>query len=63
MLKINKLAHAVYSGDWHDAPLKWEVLFGSERQMFATRKDARLYARCRRMGGSFQEAIRLYLAA
>lgn len=59
---IGKLAHNVLAGDWHDKPLRWEVRTGSERQLFSTRRDAALYARCRRMAGTESGAISLFLS-
>jgi hypothetical protein len=60
-LIINKLPNGILSGDWHDQPLRWEVVGpASERQMFATKRDATTYARMRRNSGTQQVAIRQF---
>jgi hypothetical protein len=61
MPTVQKMETRVYSGDWHDKPLCWEVLGpGSERQMFSTRAEARRYAAIRRESSCFQEACRRF---
>ena len=47
---VRALAHALFAGDWHDKPLKWEAAGPGERerQCFATKKDATVYAKLRR---------------
>ncbi len=55
---LTKLAHPIHSGDWHDRPGKWQVN-GPESEMqtgFPTRKEAEMYAKCRRHSTSANEA-------
>lgn len=60
-INILKLAAPIHDGDWHDAPLKWQVAGpGDERQNFATKKNAMLYAKIRRGAKDFVEASRIY---
>ena len=59
---VEKLPNGVCVGDWHDRPLHWLVRTGLERQLFATRRDASLYAQCRRMAGTEHGAIQLFLS-
>lgn len=61
-LTIQKLASPVRSGDWHDKPMRWEVL-GAERQMFATKKNATLWAKLRKASGSFNDTFMKYMQA
>ena len=60
-LTISKLATPVRCGDWHDRPLKWEVN-GAEKQLFATKKDALLWAKIRRHSASFLETFDKFVA-
>jgi len=61
-ITITKLQHAIHSGDWHDAPLKWAVLGPlTERQLFATKRDATIYKRLRRSAQNDQQAQRAFL--
>lgn len=61
---VSKLDHAIFAGDWHDAPLRWQAVGPEdrERQCFATRAHARQYAAFRRVM-SEQEAHRAYVEA
>ena len=61
-ITITKLSSPVHSGDWHDAPLKWSVNGPlTERQLFATKRDATIYKRLRRSAQSVQAATRAYI--
>ncbi|AKF13639.1 hypothetical protein PHIN3_376 [Sinorhizobium phage phiN3] len=61
---VSKLAREIHDGDWHDAPLRWQVAGpGAEIQNFSTKKDALLYAKLRRKAKSFQEASDMYRVA
>lgn len=42
---ILKLESPKYYGDWHDKPVKWNVVWNNKNQLFATKKDAQTYAR------------------
>jgi len=58
---INKLPNGILSGDWHDKPLRWEVVGpAGERQLFATKRDSEIYRRIRRKSGLQTEAIRKF---
>lgn len=57
---IERLQSPEHSGDWHDKPLRWKVN-GPEVQKFATKRDAKLWARFRSKM-SFNEAMTTYLA-
>lgn len=61
-IDIEKLAHPIYCGDWHDKPLRWCCVSADERQNFSTKKEAKLYRVIRRRSGSEGEAIRAYAA-
>ena len=62
MMIIEKLPHAVHAGDWHDKPLKWQVKGpGAELQRFSTLKDAKLWRKSRRMAGTFNGGMKLFL--
>jgi len=62
-ITITKLSSPVHSGDWHDAPLKWAVLGPlTERQLFATKRDATIYKRLRKNAQNDFEATRAYIA-
>lgn len=61
-IRIERLARPIHEGDWHDTPLKWEVIGpGDELQRFSTRDDARRYRRIRRRSASFNEACNAYV--
>lgn len=61
MIKIEKLASQIHSGDWHDKPLRWKVSGPAyEQQLFSTRADARRYARIRRKADSFNAACNAF---
>jgi hypothetical protein len=46
---VNRLERAYHQGDWHDKPLRYEVIVSGElRQCFSTKKDATRYASLRR---------------
>jgi hypothetical protein len=61
-ITIAKLATEIHDGDWHDAPLRWQVAGpGTEIQNFSTKKDAMLYARIRRKSDSWQAASTQYV--
>jgi len=56
-ITISPLAKPIYSGDWHDKPLRWSVDGpNTEVQQFSTKKDATLYRRIRRQSASLLEA-------
>lgn len=58
------LARPIHSGDWHDAPSKWQAVGpGTEVQQFSTKKDAMLYAKIRRHAKTFKEACDKYVLA
>lgn len=59
--RVEKLEHAERFGDWHDKPLRWRVVTGTELQKFATKEDARLYARARRMSVDERSAGNLWM--
>lgn len=62
-ITISRLDRPERYGDWHDKPLKWQVLGpATEVQKFSTRKEAELYARLRRKTDQ-PNAIRLYVAS
>lgn len=51
-VRVEKLPHPEHCGDWHDKPVRWNVICGSKNQKFSTKKDAETYARLwRRNGG------------
>lgn len=56
-----KLDTPIYDGDWHDAPLKWQVR-GPEVQNFSTKKMAMTWMRLRNKM-SFDEAQRMFMRA
>jgi hypothetical protein len=58
--QVTKLVHPIHCGDWHDKPLRWNVICGSKNQMFSTKKDAVLYARIWRRAGDEMTAINEY---
>jgi hypothetical protein len=63
-VKVSRLENPYHAGDWHDPVLKWTVTGpNNERQDFSTKKDALLYAKCRRNSASFKEAGDKYLIA
>jgi hypothetical protein len=54
----------VSAGDWHDRPLRYEVLGpGSECQVFSTMREAKQYRAIRRRSLSEKEAIHAYVVA
>jgi hypothetical protein len=58
---VSRLERTEHSGDWHDSPLKWQVVGpGTEVQKFFTKKNALLYAKIRRNSKDFNEACRKY---
>ena len=62
-VKVARMGHIEHHGDWHDKPCKWEVIGpNTERQVFSTRKDAELYAKCRRNSESFMDGQRKWMA-
>ena len=62
VITYSRMEREVYSGDWHDTPLRWEVLGPeAERQMFSTRDDARRYASIRRKAPDFNTASSEYI--
>lgn len=61
MIKIEKMAKAQASGDWHDRPLRWSVTGpANEVQKFPTWKEARKYAVIRRAAKDQREAFHRY---
>ena len=61
IITVTRLDQPYHSGDWHDKPLAWAVDGpGLEVQHFSTRKNAELYARCRRKASGMNEASNLY---
>jgi hypothetical protein len=64
-IKISKLDRPVHAGDWHDKPLRWEVTSDApwvHRQLMTTRKQARQWASCLRMAGTWVGATNLFLS-
>jgi hypothetical protein len=57
---IEKLARPIREGDWHDAPLRWEVR-GPEVQRFTTKRGAQLWIRLRRQHADFNDAVRAFV--
>lgn len=58
---VTKLDEPVFSGDWHDAPMKWAVVGpAAEIQFFSTKANAWKYAKIRRKVGDFIEASKKY---
>lgn len=56
-IAVSKLPTREFSGDWHDAPLKWQVAGpDTELQKFSTKREAQHYASIRRKSASFNEA-------
>lgn len=55
---VTKLDRAIGTGDWHDAPLRWEVRVGTERQLFSTKREAIRFAGIWRRAGDLTTAIR-----
>jgi len=55
---VQKLEHPTHQGDWHDPIGRWSVTGpAAEFQTgFPTRREAELYAKCRRNASSFNEA-------
>jgi len=61
-ITITKLSGPIRSGDWHDAPLRWAVCGPlTERQLFATKRDATVYKRLRRSAQNEQQAQRAFI--
>ena len=61
-ITITKLQHAIRSGDWHDAPLRWSVNGPlTERQLFATKRDATVYKRLRKTAKNDHQAQRAFV--
>ena len=54
---VTKLDRATHCGDWHDAPLRWEVRVGTERQLFSTKREAIRFAGIWRREGCLFRAI------
>jgi hypothetical protein len=53
-ISIEKLPRPEHYGDWHDKPLKWQVVVADKpefRQKFSTVRDCRIYSRCVRLFG------------
>ncbi len=42
---ILKLENPEHYGDWHDKPVRWNVVWNNKNQKFTTKKDALTYAR------------------
>lgn len=62
MIKITQLFRIEASGDWHDAPLKWQVAGpNQEVQKFGRKADAKLYAKIRRKASTQAEAINAFV--
>jgi hypothetical protein len=60
-ITVTKLDVPVFAGDWHDKPLRYEVLGpGDERQRFSTVKDAKRYRLIRSRAASFSEACQSF---
>lgn len=60
-ITVQKMETPKHEGDWHDAPLRWEVIGpGSELQRFSTKLNADTYAKIRRKAKDFAEASRQY---
>lgn len=63
-ITIQKMEKPRRDGDWHDAPLRWEVNGpGDELQQFSTRADARLWRKCRRVAPDYATASRAFALA
>lgn len=63
-IHVVKLDQMVYSGDWHDAPLKWGVYGpGDEVQLFRTKNHAVKYKSIRKCANSFKEAVEVFVKA
>lgn len=63
-IEVKRLENEVRMGDWHDKPLKWETLGpDAERQIFSTKKDAKLYRKFRKESSSLAEASKKFAAA
>lgn len=59
---VTRMETPEHHGDWHDAPVKWQVKGpGKELQKFSTKKDATLYARIRRKCLTMNEACLAYM--
>lgn len=60
-VRVEKLDKPEHCGDWHDKPLRWQVLGPrSECQKFSTKRDAQHYASIRRRKTDQLEAINAY---
>ena len=60
-ITVQKLETPVYSGDWHDPPLKWSVNGpGEEVQLFYTKANALMYKKVRPRAANMAEASYLY---
>ena len=61
-VRVDHMNTPRHEGDWHDKPLKRRAFGpGDELQLFSTKKEATLYARCRRASADAQQAQRNYL--
>lgn len=59
---VERMETEVYSGDWHDKPLRWKVVGPAhEIQMFSTKADATRYKRIRAKSKDFKEASNRYV--
>lgn len=64
MVVVVALPAPIRSGDWHDKPLKWEVIGpGNEVQRFSTKKWALRYASIRRRSPDYSTASRAFCLA
>ncbi len=60
-IEVKKLEREIHEGDWHDAPLRWQVVGpANEIQNFSTKKDALRYKSIRRKAADFNEASKQY---
>ena len=64
-IQIEKLPRPENWGDWHDKPVKWQVVSVPanplEVQKFTTRKEAELYRRIRLTTPSIRDAHNAYV--
>ncbi len=60
---IERLKSPLQVGDWHDKPVKWNVVWNNKNQMFSRKKDAEAYAKIWRKVGfkNEMEAINGYI--
>ena len=61
-ITVERMETEVYSGDWHDKPLRWKVVGPNyEIQQFSTKADATRYKRIRATSKDFKEASNRYV--